>query len=126
MATEWGPILKRQVEVATALGVLCGGGAAIIVFFGGSIPPWYTPSQARADQVNSAQIQQQTVQALGRINSQISRMQRQLDQGNCGTLQQQLDQAKTALLNQPNNATARTLYNNVQGQMRAIPGCEPF
>lgn len=118
--------VRRQAEIASSFGVLLGGAAAVIIFFGGSIPPWYTPEEARADQATVAKIQQSTVQTLSKLNDQMNSVQRRLDQADCSNLQHQLDQANSVLIKAPDDPLARTLRDNVESQMHVIQNCLPL
>ena len=117
---EW---LKKQADVASSLGILLGGMAAVIVFFGGSIPPWYTPAQAQTDQRAAAVIQQQTVQALGQLTSQIGALSKRVYSGDCQAARNTLDQANVALAKNPSDPLARALREQVMARLRDIPGC---
>lgn len=118
-----GSWVKRQTDVVTGLGVMLGGAAAVIVFFGGSIPPWYTPAQAQTEQRAAAVIQQQTVQALGKINDKLDGLAQHVYQGDCQKYHNALDQATQALAKNPNDPIAKLLRETAMTQIAATPGC---
>lgn len=115
--------IKRQADVATSLGILGGGMAAIIVFFGGSIPPWYTPAKAEEAQRQASQIQADTVTALGRINKNLDAVTQRVDRGDCNSQRIQLEQADAGLRAKPSDAMARSLHDSAQSHMHDISGC---
>lgn len=115
--------LRRQAEIVGSVGVLLGALSAGIVFFGGNIPPWYTPAQAQDSERKSAEIQGRTVDTLGRINDKLDRLARRVDQGECDKLRSTLDQANAGLSR--NDQLARVLRDNILARMREIQGCGP-
>lgn len=118
--------LRRQAEVCTSIGILLGGFAAVIVFFGGSFPPWVTPSQAREAQEKSVQIQNDTATILNKLTDKVDMIGRRVNQQDCSKLNSQMDQAAAVLARNPNDALAKSLRDTTSVQMRAIPGCVPF
>lgn len=117
--------LKRQADICVSLGALCGVCSAVILGFGGSIPPWYTPAQAQEYQRQSAQIQSDTVTALGKINDNLAKLAKRVDQGDCDKLRMAVDQANTALARNPNDPLAHALRDGTLSRMREIQGCIP-
>lgn len=115
--------IKRQASVASSVGILLGGAAAIIVFFGGSIPPWYTPAQAQTDQRAASAIQQQTVQALGKINDKLDTLSKRVYSGDCQNMRDALNQANAALAKNPNDLLAKALRDVTASRMSDIPNC---
>lgn len=118
--------LKKQSDFVTSLGILMGGAAAVIIFFGGSIPPWETPAEAATAVENAARLNAATVQAISRLNDNMNSVSKRLDAGDCGILQTKLEQAKAALERNPNDTSAKMLRDLIQAQMRSIPNCAPF
>lgn len=118
--------LRRQAEIVSSLGVLLGAAAAMLVFFGGSIPPWYTPAQAQQAQQAAAQIQKSTVDTLNKLNDKIDRIQKRQDQGDCANLNATLSQATAALSKNSADPLARALYGATAAQMRSVPDCQPY
>jgi len=116
--------LKRQTEIVTNVSVLCAGAAAVITLFGGEFPPWYTQAQAAEESKKAAQIQQDTVQALGKLNDKIDRVEKRLDQSDCAHLATTLAMAQMRLQEAPGDAMARALRDSTASQMRQIPGCQ--
>lgn len=123
--TMFGQWIKRQAEIAAAVGVLLGGMAAVVAFFGGSVPPWYTPAKAAEDQRTNAKIQEQTVQAIGQVTRQLNTMQRRLDIKDCNGLAATLGQAQDALRRKPGDPIAQALRDATELQMRQIQNCAP-
>jgi len=115
--------LKRQAEIVGSLGVLLGFTGAASVFFGGALPPWWTPAQAQEAERKSAMIQQQTVTTLDRINDKLDRLAKRVDQGECDKLRSTLDQANAGLSR--NDLLARALRDSITSRMREIQGCGP-
>ncbi len=120
------PWLKKQADIASSLGILGGGLVALIMFFGGSFPPWYTPAQAQEAGRQSAQIQADTVAALDRLNTKMDRVEKRINAADCSSLNITLGQAQAALARSATDALARALRDTTQTQMRTIPGCAPF
>ena len=126
MTMEVSTWLKRHAEMATHVGVLVGGAMALITVFGGAFPPWYTPAQAMEDQRSAAlNTEQQTVQALGRINEKLDTVGRRVDRMECLNLIVTFQQAQSCLSRRPSDQMARALRDSVAGQMRQLPSCTP-
>lgn len=115
--------LKRQSEIVVAITVLLTAAGAIIAAFGGNIPPWYTSAKAAEDKRAAATIQAQTVDALGRLNSKMDRLQRHVDDGDCSDLSAMLEKAQDALRRNPEDQVALALVATAQRQMHQIQGC---
>lgn len=118
--------LKRQAEICTSIGVVGGGAVAVILFFGGSFPPWQTVAQAETAQSKSDKIQADTVSALGKINNKLDTFEQRLDHHDCSDLSKTFGQANAALAKSPNDPIAQALRETAQAQMRAIAGCTPY
>lgn len=117
--------IRRQAELVVSLGAIMGGFSAVILFFGGSFPPWYTPAEAQEAQNKSAVIQQQTVTTLDRINDKLDRLAKRVDQGECDKLRGTLERASIALNDHPTDPLARDLRDGTLSRMREIQGCGP-
>lgn len=117
--------LKRQADILTSLSILAGAISAIILMFGGTIPPWYTTAQAREDQQQSVSIQKATVDTLSKLNDKIDNVAKRLDGEDCSRLSEQLSKANAALLKNPADPVALALRESTTAQARMITGCLP-
>lgn len=104
--------IRRQGEIAVNLIAIATCFGAVILMFGGSLPPWATPSQI----LNLQNQQTKTAKILDDLNSAI-------DRKACDDYIARLQRANAALERNPNDMSAMDLQIASEDAIRRILNC---